>query len=357
MLDDITILDFSLQLPGPYATMLLQSAGARVIKIEPPTGDPARIFDPAMVRTLENGKELLTLDLRSPTDRATAHCLAERADVVVEGFRPGVVQRLGIDYNTICRFNPDVVYCSISGFGQDGPYAQVPGHDINYLGISGALAAGHVTPNVSFPVVDLATGTMAAFEIVSAIHARNKTGAGRYIDLAMVDAAVFWSALKSQHGRGSLLSIEGGQEPAYGVFEASDGTSLTIAAVEDKFWRQLCRALAWEDWVNDSSLATYESRHARGTEVIDRLRVTIATRPREEWLLLFLEMDVPAAPVYSLDEVHRDPHIAGRGLLISDDHGHVLPQSRAFVRGVKDRITRPDVDDSATELASEPIVT
>lgn len=323
VLAGVTILDFSLQLPGPYATMLLRACGARVIRIEPPGGDPARLFDPRMVETLEAGKERLTLDLRVPPARDVAYRLAARADVVVEGFRPGVVGRLGIDYDSIRKHRPDVVYCAISGFGQIGPYRLIPGHDVNYLAVGGALDPGadQAGADVGVPMVDLASGTTAAFLIAAALVERARTGEGRYLDVAMIDSAVFWSRIKAAHGSTGAAEADTseGREPAYGIVRASDGKYLALGVVEQKFWERLCAVLSWDEWCDDPELARYEDRRRRGAEIFERLRREIAARPRDEWLERLWQADVPATPLNLGEEVERDPHVVARDLFVDDD--------------------------------------
>lgn len=327
MLAGVRVLDFSLQLPGPYATMLLRACGARVTRIEPPDGDPARTFDPQMVETLDAGKERLTLDLRVPAAREIAHRLAAQSDVAVEGFRPGVVERLGIDFTSLQAHRPDLIYCSISGFGQAGPYRSVPGHDINYLAVGGGvdpLAEGR-NGEVGLPIVDLATGSTAAFVIAAALLERANTGKSRYLDVAMIDSAVFWTLLKAEHGRTG--GDQDGQEPAYGVARTADGSYLALGVVEDKFWTRLCAVLAWDDWVDDPMLARHEGRYRRGAEVAERLRATIATRSRAEWLVLLWQADIPATPLNRPVEVAVDPQVVERALFVADAAGR--PRLRA----------------------------
>jgi CoA:oxalate CoA-transferase len=310
-LRDITVLDLSLQLPGPYATMLLRSLGARVIKVEPPGGDPARTIDPQMFALVNGGKESVQLNLRVEEERSVLHALVRRCDVLIEGFRPRVAARLGFDYETISRIHPGIVYCSLSGYGQTGPYRDIPGHDLNYLGVGGAI--GHQEPAaptpqpIGMPVIDLSAGTAAALAITAALRERDRTGHGRYLDVAMLDSAVFWSRVKSSR----LDDVE----PAYAVLRASDGGYLSIAVIEDKFWRSLCEALDWRDWLDDVGLADHEGRKARAPEILTRLARSISERPRQAWLELFGRIDVPAAPVHAAAEASSDPQVIERGLL------------------------------------------
>ncbi len=309
MLGGITVLDFSLQLPGPYATMLLRALGARVISVEPPGGDPAREFDPRMVETLDSGKDRLEIDLKQRGALEVVHRLTAGADVVVEGFRPGVAARLGIGYDDLRAHRADLVYCSISGYGQTGPYRLVAGHDVNYLGVGGGLGSGAgESGQIGIPLVDLATGTSAALSIAAALFARARTSAGAYLDLAMLDSAVFWSQIKAGHG-----TAGGGGEPAvepgYGVFTAADGKRLTLGAVEEKFWSRLCAVLGWSE------------REPTSPSAHEDVAGELAKRPRAEWLTLLAAADVPAAPVNEADEIAADEQVVERQLYAPDGSG------------------------------------
>jgi crotonobetainyl-CoA:carnitine CoA-transferase CaiB-like acyl-CoA transferase len=310
-LSGVRVLDLSLQLPGPYATMLLHALGAEIVKVEPPGGDPARAIDPPMFEKVNAGKPTREVDLRTAEGRAELHLLAADCDVLVEGFRPGVAERLGFGYDEIAVLRPDVVYCSISGYGQTGPYRTLPGHDLNYLGVAGAAGShdhGGGPSAQEIPMVDLATGTSAALAIVAAVRRRDRTGEGCYLDVAMLDSAVAWANVK-------IPPEADAAEPAYAVLPAADGRRLSVGVIEDKFWRALCEGLGWDDWARDATLASYEGRRSRAAEVHDRLERTIATRPRAEWLALLEAVDVPVAPVHERDEAADDPQIRERDLL------------------------------------------
>lgn len=312
MLSEFTVLDLSLQLPGPYATMLLRGLGARIIKIEPPAGDPARSIDPAMFQRINAGKELLVLDLKQPAGQEVLYRLAQRSDAFVEGFRPGVVKRLAVDYPSLAAHAPRLVYCSLSGFGQQGPYAQVPAHDLNYLGLAGGLDAANRTAEtgIGTPTVDLAAGTTAALLMVAALHEASKTGRGRYLDVSLFDAAVVWSQVKRPApGHDGI-----GPEPTYGVFQTAGGSTVAVGILEDTFWPRLCAALDWRDWEIDPSLAGYPARRRRGEEIAQRLGATLLSRTATEWLDLARRHDLPVTPVRRLDEVPADPQVANRGL-------------------------------------------
>lgn len=335
MLDDVAVLDLSLQLPGPYCTTLLAALGARIIKVEPPGGDPARQLDPPMFRWLAAGKQSLVLDLRNSAGQGVLHRLVQRADIIVEGYRPGVADRLGASYTTLSALNPGLIYVSISGYGQSGPYRDLPGHDINYLGVGGGLAAAPLrmppregTP-IGLPVVDLAAGSAAALLAIAALRETSTTGSGRYLDVAMIDHAAYWSCLKA----GSILTKEPAGsghfpsrvdgEPTYGAFRASDGKYLTIGIMEDKFWRRLCEVLEWGDFLLDQRLATYPARKRHRRAIIRRLKGTISTRPRDEWLRQLTASGLPVAPVHNLGEVLTDPQLSVRNLFERDGGGNL----------------------------------
>lgn len=312
MLSGFTVLDLSLQLPGPYATMLLRGLGARVIKIEPPGGDPARSIDPPMFQRVNAGKELLVLDLKQPAGREVLYGLAEQSDIFVEGFRPGVVKRLGADYPSLAARAPRLVYCSLSGFGQQGPYAQVPAHDLNYLGLAGGLDAAEraAETGIGTPTVDLAAGTTAALLMVAALHEASRTDRGRYLDVSLFDAAVVWSQVKPPPSDGDGV----GPEPTYGAFQTADGETVAVGILEDTFWPRLCAVLDWRDWANDASLAGYPARRRRGGEIARRLRATLLSRTATEWLDLAGHHDLPITPIRRLEEVPADPQVISRGL-------------------------------------------
>src|SRR4051812_753402 len=195
---DIRVLDLSQLLPGPFCTQILADLGAAVVKVEPPDGDPARGMPSDLFATANRNKASVDLDLKAPADRNACLRLAAASDVVVEGFRPGVVERLGVGYEDVRARNPGVVYCSISGFGRTGPRRDRPGHDANYLAASGALAySGHwseVPRRSGLPIADLAASCYGAIAILAALHERARTGLGGHIDLAMADAAMAFAS-------------------------------------------------------------------------------------------------------------------------------------------------------------------
>ena len=312
----VTVVDLSQQLPGPFATLLLRTLGARVIKIEPLGGEVGREVDPPMFRRVNAGKDVEFLDLKSDAGRARLHDLIASADVFVEGFRPGVATRLAADWATLSAINPGLVYCSLSGFGAQGPLAAQPGHDLNFLALAGGLPGGLPDPDalIRVPWVDLASATNAALLIVTALRDREATGAGRHLELALVDAAAVWSATK--------LPREG-SEGAYGVFAAADGRRVAVSVLEDAMWARLCDAFGWADWLADAEFAVNDGRRARAAEIGARVREAIAARTSGELAVIAVRHDLPITRVAETAEVAGEAQIVARGIF--PDAGHWRP--------------------------------
>lgn len=303
----VTVVDLSQQLPGPFSTLLLRTLGARVIKVEPPGGDVARQIDPEMLARVGAGKEVLVLDLKSDEGRGRLHELVAEADVFFEGFRPGVAQRLGADWETLSALNPRLVYCSLSGFGAAGPMADRPGHDINFLALAGGLPAGLSDGQalIRVPWVDLAAGTNAALTIVAALMDRATTGVGRRLEIAMLDAAAVWSAAKQPRE---------GAEGAYGVFATSDGQRVAVAVLEEAMWERLCAALRWTDWLEDPAMADHDHRRSLAPDIAGRLREALAARSAAEIVALAEHHDVAITRVNEMEEATGDRQLAVRDI-------------------------------------------
>ena len=275
------VLDLSEQLPGPYATLLLASLGATVIKIESPKGDAARTIDPIMFENINAGKTSLTLDLKIQSDRFRLYELLSDADVFIEGYRPGVTERLGCDYVTLKERKEKLIYCSISGFGQTGPLSSRPTHDISLQAMAGALQPGVRVDRIGVPWVDLATGTSAALAITAAWH----QGSGAYLDMSMLDSAVAWASVKPAAVREL--------EPTYGTVVTADQQHMVIALLEDSMWQRLCIALSWDDWAQDRAFATYLERRGLAQKIRTRLDVTLGQLSSERVQELAKLHDLP----------------------------------------------------------------
>lgn len=316
-LEGLLILDSAHQYPGPYCSMLLGDLGAEVIKIEQPkVGDPTRKL-PSMgfFNAVNRNKRSVTLDLKQPEAKDVLYRLARRADVFTEGFRPGVVDRLEIGRPKLSALNPRLIYCSISGYGQDGPYRDLTGHDLSYLGAAGMLdrlrddRGNPIMPGIA--IADLSSGMFAAIGILAALAAREKTGRGQYVDCSMFDGLISWMSVPFgmffDRGAPKKFTMAG-----YGIFRAGDGRHFTISIThEDWFWERLCAALDLEEYKGLKGL----ERVIRGAEIDRKLREVFAARPASAWLEILNRADVPAGPVNDTREATEDPQVAARGML------------------------------------------
>lgn len=330
-LTDIKVLDLTRLLPGGYATLLLADLGADVVKIEEPgKGDYIR-WTPPMVGELSAGhialnrnKRSLTLNLKSAAGRDVLLRMAATADVVIESFRPGVMARLGVGWDALRAQNERLVYCALTGYGQDGPRAQEAGHDANYIGLSGALSiTGPEGGAPSLPGVqigDLGGGGMAAvIAILVALRQRDITGRGDFCDVSMLDGVVSWLGLHAagffatgdvpERGRMPLT----GAYPCYRVYPAADGY-LTVAALEPQFWHELCVVLDRSEFQNDG-FATGERRDA----VVAELEALFKSRTRSGWMKVFDGRDVCLAPVNDLDEALEEEQVRERAMVVEED--------------------------------------
>ncbi|MFN4063863.1 CoA transferase [Azoarcus communis] len=328
-LSGLRILDLTRLLPGPLATQHLADYGAEVIKIEDTgAGDYARSMGAMAGETsyfyqvVNRNKKSLRLDLKQPAGRALFLRLVESADAVVEGFRPGVMDKLGLGHAALLEANPAIVLCSITGYGQTGPYAQRAGHDINYIGYAGVLdqigtaGSGPAVPNVQ--IGDLLGGTMsAAFGIMVALYEAKSSGRGRHVDVSMTDAAmahaIFPLVEVLAHGRvrprgEDLLS---GGVPCYGVYATADGRHMAVGALEEKFWFLLCDTLG---------LPELKSAHLDGGEAGEqarqRLAEIFASRSLADWVAVFDGVDCCVTPVLRLEESMENAQIQARGAVV-----------------------------------------
>jgi alpha-methylacyl-CoA racemase len=323
-LERIRVLDLTRLLPGAYCTLLLADLGAEVIKVEEPgAGDYMRWTPPmidgqsALFDALNRGKKSVALDLKTSSGRDVLLRLVETADALVEGNRPGVMDRLGLGWTTLRERNPRLVMCSITGYGQDGPFASRAGHDLNYMAIAGGLGLNGPRDGAPIPlsvqVADIGGGGMrAAVEILAALLAVQRGGDGCHLDVAMTDGAVSWLALAFAARAAGERVARGDQRLAgryacYRVYECKDGRYYSVGALEPKFWTALCEALERPDLVERQ----YSEDMATQTEV-ERI---FATRMRDEWEEILSSVDACCEPVLDLDEVASHPQIAARRVL------------------------------------------
>jgi crotonobetainyl-CoA:carnitine CoA-transferase CaiB-like acyl-CoA transferase len=304
------VVDLSQQLPGPYCTLLLAGLGARVTKVEPLGGDAARHLDPAMFERVNAGKTSVRLDLKSAAGQRALHDLVREADVFVEGFRPGVALRLGCDFETLAGLSSRLVYCSISGFGQTGPDASRPTHDLSLQALAGALPDGAVVESIGVPWVDLGVATTAALLI--AAHWR--AGSAVRLDLAMLDIVTAWTGVKPD-----AISRK---EPTYGTFTSSDGVTFALAILEDDMWLRLCRALGLEAWSDERGLAAYSARIAAAAAVREGVQERLGRLSSDELAELSVTHDLPLDEVQDLARAASHQQIAWRAQ--GNQHG-LLP--------------------------------
>lgn len=347
-LQNLSVLDLTRLAPGPYCTMLLADMGADVLVIDDardtaeaaaPAADETSPNETTLRRaasdaTLRRNKRSLALNLKTDDAREIFYRLADQADVVLEGFRPGVVKRLGVDYETLAARNPRLIYCALSGYGQDGPYAAHVGHDINYIATTGALAAsGSLSPTESGPGADVPArpaiplnvladfaggGLMAAFAICTAVIAREHTGRGQYLDIAMSDGVLsLLSAPMAAHfAIGTDLAprsyVLNGGAPYYDVYQTADDRWFSLGAVEAKFFANFCRVVGREDLIplqNRDDAQTRAELHSSLTEIF-------RTKTADDWFRLLNEVDVCAAPVLTPAQAAADPHNRARGMIL-----------------------------------------
>jgi crotonobetainyl-CoA:carnitine CoA-transferase CaiB-like acyl-CoA transferase len=314
LLTGVRILDFTIWRPGPYATQLLGELGADIVKVEPPGGDPMRSY-PGLFEAMSVNKRSIVLDLKSADGRRRALELAAEADVVMEGFRPGVAARLGVGYDDVRAVNANVVYCSVSGMGQVGELATAPGHDLNFQAWGGALAPDGGVPAVAaVPIADLAGGLAAAYAVCAAIVNQQRTGAGERIDVAMGDVLATWTGAVTPAARGVDPSARG--VPGYGVFAASDGGFVTLGIItEDHFWAPLCEVLS----LDDCRAMPFVERMTQLDSLQARIAAAISTRPRDEVVAALLGAGVPAAPLLDRSEMLELAHFRERDVVTFDD--------------------------------------
>lgn len=331
ILDGIKVLDLSRLLPGPYCTLMMADYGAEVIKIEEvEKGDYIRWRKPAISGigarhlTINRNKKSVELNLKTEEGRHIFKQLAAEADVILESFRPGVMKRLGLHYEEISKLNERIIYCSLTGYGQTGPYANLPGHDINYIGYSGVLGligeknGKPIIPGVQ--IADLGGGALLALSaICMALFHKERTGKGQYIDISMLDGTVTWQyAALSDFFASGRLPKRGenrldGQFAYYQVYKTKDQKYLTVGASEEKFWKRFCELVQKPEWIQLHS--------SKNQDVLkNELSLLFLTKSQKEWLELLALEETCVGPVYDIDEVLQDPQIVERGLFFEMEH-------------------------------------
>ena len=341
-LEGIKILDLSMGYPPAFGTQILGDLGAEVINIEAAPGEKRRptgsVKEKRRVayQTFNRNKKSIVLNLKSEEARHIFYQLAEKADVIIDAFRPGVTKRLGIDYPTINKVNPRIIYCSITGYGQDGPYCNFPGHDINYISIAGALdLIGEADGRPVIPlnlVGDLAGGALhATIGILTALVARSKTGKGQYIDISYTDGVISLitaSPIATSYFRDNIVPKRGetmavGAYPCYSVYETKDGKFISLGCLEPHIWENFCREIGREDFTpfyRQLDHYLHKPEGEKWQEISSYLKQLFLTKTRDEWFELLSQKDISIGKVYSLDEVFTDPQVLHRKMVIEVEH-------------------------------------
>ena len=341
-LSGIRILDLSRLLPGPYLTQLLADLGAEVIKVETPlAGDYARLAPPEMglgnlYETVNQGKKSLAINYRNPRGQDLFLELAKTADVVIEGFRPTIADKYGIGYEAVRKVKPDIVYCSLSGYGQEGPYQQRAGHDLNYMAIGGAVSMNGRPDErplpYGLPVADLSGGMLAAIAILGALVGRERSGQGMYLDVALLDGVISWMTPMALSAYFSGLKVGAGTHPLLGgkacfnVYEAADGKYLTLGTIEPHFWGDFCKTVGRTDLIERQ----YDP------DLGPELKTIFKQKTSAEWLAMFADKDACVEPVNSVEEMLTNPQVQARGHIQMEDGKPVGVQSPfVFARGAR----------------------
>jgi crotonobetainyl-CoA:carnitine CoA-transferase CaiB-like acyl-CoA transferase len=333
LLNGLKMLDLSRLLPGPYCSLLLADLGMEVLKVEDPElGDYSRFMglmgkrDSAIFQSLNRNKKSMTLNLKKKEGREIFHKLIETYDIVLEGFRPGVMDRLGIGYRELERKNPRVILCSLSGYGQDGPYRERSGHDINYIGLGGVLdIIGQKNGDPVVPGVQIGDlgggGMMAAIAILAAALCRERTGKGQCLDISMLDGVISWLSMHAgKYFMDKELPKKGqmplsGRYACYQVYRTKDERHMSLGALEPKFWKNFCEAIGRQD-LTDKQYIEGEER----LRIIDEIQTIFKAKNQEVWVHFFKNVDACCEPVLTFEEVFQHPQVLHRKMVVASEH-------------------------------------
>jgi len=336
-LDGVRVLDLSRVLTGPFCSMLLGDLGAEVIKVEiPRTGDDTRQWGPPFIHgesayflSINRNKKSLTLDLSSEKGREILYALAEKSDILLENFRPGVTERLRVGYPTLAEKNPRLIYCSISSYGYSGPYRDRLAYDLVLQAMGGLMGItgepGRPPVRIGVALSDIGAGMYAALAILAALAARARTEKGQWVDVSLLDTTVSWLTYMAAYyfATGKNPEKAGSAHPTivpYQCLKTKDNEYVALAVGNDKLFQNLCRAISNEKLAQDPRFSTNPSRVTNRKQLIPILEEVFAQKPRDEWLQIFAEEEVPAGPVYSMQEVFSDPQVLQRKMLARIQH-------------------------------------
>ena len=357
----IRVLDLTHFIPGPLATQWLADLGAEVVKVEPPGGDPMRTMGPLdsdgttpFYKLANRNKTVVRLDLKDERGHRLFEQLVAAADVLIEGYRPGVMARLGFGDQALAALNPRLIHCSLSGYGQTGPYAAKAGHDLTYMALSGGLAASGTAdrPTIPYPPQADQAGAMAAvIAVLAALLKRAGSGKGARLDVSLAESALSWmGGVLTAAGRwgdeGREQGLINGAAAFYQIYRAGDGRFLAVAPIEDKFWAGFCAALGRPD------LVVRHHDPLPQTALIAELQTILATKSRDEWMTIFDPADCCVAPVLEPSEVPDHPHHVARQLVERREDGLIEVLLPMLIDGARAKTRRPFADDTAEAVAA-----
>ncbi|MCR8501259.1 MAG: CoA transferase [Crenarchaeota archaeon] len=367
-LKGIRVLDFSRVLVGPLASMMLADLGAEVIKIEPPEGDETRYWAPIIdgesgyFMSFNRNKKSIAIDLKKNKGREIVYKLIKISDVVIENFREGVPEKLGIDYKTLKEIKPDIIYCSIRGFGSGSPYESRPLYDVLVQAKSGLMDLHTIDNNppirVAFALFDVIAGLIASNAILSALVSRSLTREGAHIEVSLFDSAIFGLSYIAESFllTGKVPRYRYSEHPSivpYQAFKCRDGKWIAVAVTHDKFWANFCKALGLEELIDDPRFRTNPDRVKNREILIKILEEKFMLRSRDEWVKILDSYDVPNAPVLSLDEVFKDAHVVSSGIVQEVYHKGLGRKVPLLALPLKIRGERPRIESAPPKLGQD----
>jgi crotonobetainyl-CoA:carnitine CoA-transferase CaiB-like acyl-CoA transferase len=351
----VRVLDVTQVMAGPFCAMQLCDMGAEVIKVEPPGGDSTRRMagasgtDSASFNAVNRGKRGIVLDLKRADAQDAFRRLARRSDIVIENYRPGVMQSFGLDYQTLSADHPELIYASISGYGQTGPYASKGGFDLVAQGVSGLMSITGEPDGppvkVGVPLTDLGAGLFALSAILAALYYRSRTGLGQHIDTSLVEAGValsVWEATEYFSGAGVPKAMGSAHRMSapYQAIRCADGF-ITLAAANDRLFAKLCELLGHREWSNDPDYADDTRRVRHRAKLAAAIETVTMAKPRSHWIAVFESNGLPCGPINNYEQVFADPHILARGMVVETEHP-ALGRLRALGSPVKMSRTPPN---------------
>jgi len=334
-LEGLTVLDLSRVLAGPYATMIMADLGAEIIKVERPgEGDDSRAFAPfigeesAYFMSLNRGKKSITLDLKAPKDKEIFWQLIDKVDILVENYRPGTMEKLGMGYEDIKLRNPKLIYCAISGFGHTGPYSERASYDMLAQAMGGVMSItgeqGRPPVRVGTSIGDITAALFGTVGIMTALHVRSTTGLGQKVDISMLDSqvAILENAIVRYETTGKAPVPMGTRHPSIAPFQAFQTKDyyVIIACGNDILWAKLCKVMNLENLINDAKYKTNRDRIAHIDELVEIISAITITKTTEEWVKILDDAGIPVGVINTVDKVVKDPQVLARNMIVEVEH-------------------------------------